>query len=255
MGAYNLVNGEQCCESRKLLDDILRDEWGFDGFVVSDWSAVKRTKESAEVGLDVEMSVTPDFDDYCFANPLKKAVESGEVSESSIDTKVVRVLAVMDALHMLGEGAAKRKPGRYATIDHAEKALRIARESIVLLKNDGDLLPLDEHAMTRLLVVGANADRIHSNGGGSAVIKALHEVTPLLGLNGELGGNDRDRIRAGLRRQAGQSGESWQEESLENVQGRRRRGRRTCTRTARGSRGQGPRIRRERRSGALRRWS
>ena len=219
MGAYNLVNGEQCCESSKLLDDILRDEWGFDGFVVSDWSAVKRTKESAEVGLDVEMSVTPDFDDYCFANPLKKAVESGEVSESSIDTKVVRVLAVMDALHMLGEGAAKRKPGRYATIDHAEKALRIARESIVLLKNDGDLLPLDEHAMTRLLVVGANADRIHSNGGGSAVIKALHEVTPLLGLNGELGGNIEIEYVPGYDAKQVNQDESWQEESLENSKG------------------------------------
>lgn len=65
----------------------------------------------------------------------------------------------------------------------------IARESIVLLKNDAHLLPLDERNMTRLLVIGANADRIHSNGGGSAVIKALHEVSPLLGLNGELGGN------------------------------------------------------------------
>ena len=219
MGAYNLVNGEQCCESKKLLDDILRDEFGFDGFVVSDWSAVKRTKESAEVGLDVEMSVTPNFDEYYFAQPLKKAVESGEVKESDVDKKVVRVLSVMDALHMLGDVRKIRKPGCYATLDHAAKALEIARESIVLLKNDDSLLPLDEHAMTRLLVVGANADRIHSNGGGSAVIKALHEVSPLLGLNGVLGGNVEIEYVPGYDAKQVNQDESWQEESLENSQG------------------------------------
>ena len=207
MGAYNLVNGEQCCESKRLLDDILRDEWGFRGFVVSDWSAVKRTVPSARVGLDVEMSVTPNFDDYYFANPLRKAVKDGEVDEADIDAKVLRVLAVMDALHMLpahGENGTvntARKPGSYATLAHAQAALDVARESTVLLKNDADaqgqtLLPLDERSMRRLLVVGANADRIHSSGGGSAVIKALHEVTPILGLNGRLGGT---RIRS-LRR-------------------------------------------------------
>ena len=219
MGAYNLVNGEQCCESKKLLDDILRDEYGFDGFVVSDWSAVKRTKESAEVGLDVEMSVTPNFDDYYFAQPLKKAVEAGDVKESDVDKKVVRVLSVMDALHMLGDARKTRKAGSYATLDHAAKALEIARESIVLLKNDGNLLPLDEHAMTRLLVIGANADRIHSNGGGSAVIKALHEVSPLLGLNGALGGNVEIEYALGYDAKQVNQDESWQEESLENSKG------------------------------------
>ena len=102
-------------------------------------------------------------------------MEDGDVKESDVDGKVERVIAVMDALHMLGDAHASRKPGRYATLDHAAKALDIARESIVLLKNDAHLLPLDERNMTRLLVIGANADRIHSNGGGSAVIKALHE--------------------------------------------------------------------------------
>ena len=103
MGAYNLVNGTKCCEHKQLLDDILRDEYGFDGFVVSDWSAVRDTKASAEVGMDIELSVTPNFDDYYFANPLKKAVEDGDVKESDVDGKVERVIAVMDALHMLGD--------------------------------------------------------------------------------------------------------------------------------------------------------
>lgn len=219
MGAYNQVNGEQCCESGKLLDDILRDEFGFEGFVVSDWSAVKRTKESARVGLDVEMSVTPNFDEYYFAQPLKKAVEAGEVKESDVDVKVERVLSVMDALHMLGEARKTRKSGCYATLGHAGKSLEVARESIVLLKNEGDLLPLDEHAVTRLLVVGANADRIHSNGGGSAVIKALHEVSPLLGLNGVLGGNAEIEYAPGYDARQVNQDESWQEESLKNSQG------------------------------------
>lgn len=219
MGAYNLVNGEQCCESKKLLDDILRDEYGFDGFVVSDWSAVKRTRESAEVGLDVEMSVTPNFDEYYFAQPLKKAVEAGEVKESDVDKKVVRVLSVMDALHMFGDARRTRKAGGYATLDHAAKALDVARESIVLLKNDDDLLPLNEHAMTRLLVIGANADRVHSNGGGSAVIKALHEVSPLLGLNGALGGKVDIEYLLGYDAKQVNQDESWQEESLENSKG------------------------------------
>ena len=219
MGAYNLVNGEQCCESKKLLDDILRGEYGFEGFVVSDWSAVKRTKESAEVGLDVEMSVTSNFDEYYFAQPLKKAVEAGEVNESDLDKKVLNVLAVMDALHMLGDDRKNRKAGSYATLDHARTALDVARESIVLLKNECNLLPLDEHTINKLLIVGANADRIHSNGGGSAVIKALHEVSPLLGLNGTLGGNVEIEYVEGYAAQQVNQDESWQEESLENSTG------------------------------------
>ncbi|RSX54636.1 beta-glucosidase family protein [Bifidobacterium samirii] len=227
MGAYNLVNGEQCCESKRLLDDILRGEWGFDGFVVSDWSAVKRTKESAQVGLDVEMSVTPNFDEYYFANPLRRAIAAGEVAESDVDVKALRVLAVMDALHMLpdADGAKPaRKAGSYATLEHAAKALDVARESIVLLKNepgaDGTpVLPIDETATRRILVVGANADRIHSNGGGSAVIKALHEVTPLLGLNGRLGGNVAIEYALGYDAKQVVQDDSWQEESLENSVG------------------------------------
>lgn len=227
MGAYNLVNGEQCCESKKLLDDILRDEWGFDGFVVSDWSAVKRTAASARVGLDVEMSVTPNFDEYYFANPLRRAIAAGEVSEADVDTKVLRVLAVMDALHMLpADDGTKpaRKAGSYATIAHAAKALTVARESIVLLKNDAGasgrpVLPLNEGSLRRVLVVGANADRIHSNGGGSAVIKALHEVTPLLGLNGQLGGNVTIEYVLGYDAKQVVQDDSWQEDSLENSVG------------------------------------
>lgn len=216
MGAYNLVNGERCCESTTFLDRILRDEWDFNGLTISDWSGVFRTKESAESGLDVEMSVTADFDDYKFANPLKSAVKNGEISERHINRKIYHILCVMDALHMLGQKEhGERRPGSYAITPHRDTALAVARESVVLLKNDDGLLPLPEYAMTRLLVVGANADHVHSNGGGSAEIKALYEVTPLLGLCGQLGGNVEVTYVPGYDtpQTQGQSAD-WQEKSL-----------------------------------------
>ena len=77
MGAYNKLNGTHCCENKELLDFILREEWGYDGTVISDWGAVHKTKEAAEVTMDVEMSVFADFDNYVFANPLKEAIEKG----------------------------------------------------------------------------------------------------------------------------------------------------------------------------------
>ncbi|NEG70524.1 beta-glucosidase [Bifidobacterium choloepi] len=224
MGAYNLVNGTQCCESSKLLDDILRDEWGFRGFVVSDWSAVKNTERSARVGLDCDMGVTNNFDDYYFARPLREAVLDGTIPEADVTAKVEHILAVMDALHMLPDREPTdesfqyppRKPGSYATLEHAKTALDVARESIVLLKNDDHLLPLNETATKRLLVVGANADRTHSNGGGSAVVKAVHEITPILGLNGMLGGNVHIDYAPGYYAKQVEQDAAWQEESLEN---------------------------------------
>lgn len=220
MGAYNLVNGKQCCESDELLDDIVRDDWGYDGIIISDWSAVKRTKASADVSLDIEMGVSPEFDKYYFAQPLKQAIESGEVEESKVDEKVFHILCVMAALHMLDNAGAStprtRKSGEYATLAHAQDALEVAQQSIVLLKNEDSVLPLNKHNLRRLLVVGANADRIHSNGGGSAVIKALHEVTPLLGLNGQLGGNVHiEYVKGYVAKQVSQD-EAWQAESLVN---------------------------------------
>lgn len=190
MGAYNLVNGERCCESTTFLDDILRDEWNFGGAVVSDWGGVFRTRESAECGLDIEMSVTDDFDDYKFANPLKQAIERGEIDEKRVDDKVFHILCVMGALHMLDEDSGHtRKSGEFATSAHRDSALTVAQQSIVLLKNENNLLPLQTRNTKKILVVGANAERMHSNGGGSAEIKALYEITPLLGLCSQLGGN------------------------------------------------------------------
>ena len=189
MGAYNKINGTHCCENRNLLDLILRGEWGFDGTVISDWGGVHKTKEAAECSLDLEMSVFPDFDEYKLANPLKELVEKGEVSEECINRKVRNLLRMMFRLKMLGKEKQERKAGAYNTPEHREIARKVAEESMILLKNEEELLPLDAGKIKKLVVVGQNAPKIHSDGGGSAEIKALYEICPLMGLKSYLGGN------------------------------------------------------------------
>lgn len=189
MGAYNKLNGYHCCENKNLLDLILRGEWGFDGTVISDWGGVHKTKEAAECSLDMEMSVFPDFDEYKLANPLKKLIEKGEVSESVVDAKVRNILRMMYRLKMIGKHAEERKAGTYNTLEHREAILKTAEESMILLQNEENLLPLDAKKIKKLVVVGQNAAKIHSDGGGSAEIKSLYEICPLMGLKTYLGGN------------------------------------------------------------------
>ncbi len=185
MASYNKVRGEQACASKFLLQDVLRDEWGYDGVVISDWGGVHDTKKSALNGMDIEMSVTPDFDEYYFAKPLLEAVKKGEIDESVIDEKVRRILLLMTRLHMLDDS---RTPGTYNYPAHQVRIQRIAEESIVLLKNETNHLPLDKN-VKKIAVIGDNATRSHANGGGSAEIKALYDISPLLGLKMYLGGN------------------------------------------------------------------
>lgn len=215
MGAYNKVYGEHCCQSSFLLKKILRDEWGYDGVAISDWGGVHDTKLAAESQLDIEMSVTNDFDDYFLAEPLKEKIKSGEISEEVIDEKVLRILKLMVKLHMLG---GERKSGSYNTPGHRQKALDVARQSVVLLKNEGQPLPLKKEKLKKILVIGENADRIHSNGGGSAEIKALYEITPLMGLKTHLGGNVQvDYAKGYCREEQPETGSTnWQETSLEH---------------------------------------
>ena len=169
MGAYNLIKGEHCCQSKYLLEDILRKEWEYDGVVISDWGAVHDTDLAANSELDVEMSVTDDFDRYFMADPLKQKIESGEISES-----------------------------------------------VVLLKNQTGKLPLSVKETKKLLVIGENAECTHANGGGSAEIKALYEITPLMGIKTLLGGNAEVRFVPGYCRdeKKEESDANWQETSL-----------------------------------------
>ncbi len=228
MGAYNKLWGAHCCHNEKLLDEVLRKKWGFEGVVVSDWGGVHDTKEAAKSSLDVEMSVTDDFDRYYMAEPLKKAVRSGEIPEEWIDKKVLRILKLMDQLHMLN---GERKAGTYNTVQHRETVLKAARESIVLLKNEKNALPLKKEKVKKLLVIGDNGERLHALGGGSAEIKALYELSPLMGLHMVLGGNCRIDFTRGylpdtMIEEMSENGKkaeevNWQAASLENGGGQR----------------------------------
>lgn len=216
MGAYNLIRGQHCCENKMLLKDILRDEWGYDGTIISDWDAVHDTKAASESPLDIEMSVTYDFDDYKLANPLIEAVKKGEAKESNIDEKVRHILLMMFRLKMIGALAEERKAGCYNTPKHRSEVRGVAEESFVLLKNDDNRLPLSDKGLKELLVIGDNAERLHALGGGSAEIKALYEISPLMGIKSQLGGNTKVTYKRGYYvSPKEESQESWQEKSTD----------------------------------------
>ncbi len=214
MGAYNKIKGETCCESDYLLNKVLKEEYGFKGMVVSDWGGVKTTKAAVESGLDIEMSVFDNFDDYLMANPLLDAIKKGEFDELLVDKKVTNILRVMFKTKMID--ADDRKSGTYNTPEHRQFAYDIAKESVILLKNDG-ILPLDKKTIKKVLVIGDNGNKTHSNGGGSAEIKSLYEITPLMGISKELGGNATVDFVPGyfVDDEIKEGDTSWQETSLE----------------------------------------
>ena len=185
MSAYNKLWGLHCSHNKWLLRDVLEKEWGYDGVLVSDWSAISDTKLAAEAGMDIEMSVTDKFDEYFFANPLIKAVKEGEIKEELIDEKVRKILKLMYRLNMFSD---ERKSGEYNSFESRRKTLDIARESVILLKNEENLLPLSKK-VKKVAVIGQNANIRHCEGGGSAEVKSLYEVTPLMGIKMLLGGN------------------------------------------------------------------
>lgn len=219
MGAYNKINGYHCCESKNLLDLILRGEWGFDGTVISDWGAVHNTKEAAECSMDIEMSVFADFDEYKLANPLKEAIMKGEISEETVNAKVRNILRMMYRLKMIGKQKEERKAGVYNTPEHREMILRTAEESMILLKNDNQTLPLNPAKIKKLVVIGQNAAKIHSDGGGSAEIKALYEICPLMGLKTYLGGNTEIQYLKGYHvpEKPKTFDHNWQADSLDDL--------------------------------------
>ncbi len=193
MGAYNKVNGAYCCENRHLLTDILKNEWGFKGFVVSDWCGAKSTVPSANNGLDLEM---PRHENNYFGEPLRKAVEKGEVSVKTIDDKVRRLLR---ALFLMGLFDDDRAPsaGPACTLDNEMLAREVAREAIVLLKNENELLPLNRDTIKSIAVIGPSATDKTSCGGGSSDVYCPYEVTPMDGMIRACGGSIKLRYALG----------------------------------------------------------
>ena len=186
MGAYNKLRGEHCSHSEFLLNKVLKEEWKYEGVVISDWGDVHDTTDAANNGLDIEMHVQSNFDEYYMANPLIEKVKSGEIKEELINEKVKRVLRLMFKTKMI-DGA--REKGSYNTLQHRNIALKVAEESIVLLKNEDNKLPLNDKIIKTIAVIGENATNLHASGGDSAQIKTLYEVSPLMGIKMRLGGN------------------------------------------------------------------
>ena len=189
MAAYNRFRGDWCAQSEFLLKEVLKGELGFQGLVMSDWSAVNDSLEAIQGGLDIEMGTElgqeggPDYDAFYMADPAIELVENGVVAEEVIDDKVRRILRVMHAVHKF---TGDRPQGAYNTPEHQAVARKVADESIVLLKNEG-FLPLQREKLKTLAVIGANANRKHAGGGGSSQVKAFYEVTALEGLRNLLG--------------------------------------------------------------------
>lgn len=189
MGAYNKINGQYCCQNDWLLNQVLKNEWGFDGVVISDWSGVSDTFEAARNGMDIEMGTgVPSYNLYYLGDAFRDAVKNGEIDQAVLDDKVRRYLRLMFKLGMIGD--QPRPEGSLNTPDHQRAARKIAGEAIVLLKNEASLLPLDKNKLKKLLVLGDNATRKHHLGGHSSAVKSLYEISPLEGLQQFLDSSD-----------------------------------------------------------------
>jgi len=182
MSAYNSLNGEWCGQNRALLTGILRDEWGFDGIVVSDFQhGLRDAVLSVEAGLDVEMPFV-----MIRARHLPGALERGELSIDAVDRIVERVLAVQ--LRFARTLAAPADPSVVACTAHRALAREAAVRSMVLLRNEGPILPLDRSRLRRVAVVGRLADVPNLGDGGSSNVHPPEVVTPLAGLRAALPG-------------------------------------------------------------------
>ena len=193
MGAYNLYKDQHNCHNEILLNKILKRDWGFDGVVISDWGGCHNTDEAIRNGLDLEfgswtdgltMGKTNAYNLYYMADAYKKAIREGRYTTKELDDKVRRVLRLFYRTTM-----RRDKPvGFLCSESHYDAALKIAQEGIVLLKNDA-LLPIDITKTSKILVVGENAIKMMTVGGGSSSLKVQREILPLDGIRSHLPSN------------------------------------------------------------------
>lgn len=208
MGAYNQYNHQHACHNEILLNKILKEEWGFDGCVITDWGGAHDTKQAALYGLDIEMGsftngLTSEseftYDDFYLARPYLDMLKSGEVPMSTVDDKASRILRLIFRTAM-----NRNKPyGAICTEGHYKTARAIGDEAIVLLKNSPvgkkkgtPILPINAGAYRSILVVGDNAVRRLNEGGGSSELKVKEMVSPLDAIR-ETYGADRVRYARG----------------------------------------------------------
>jgi beta-glucosidase len=187
MGAYNKYAGQYATTNKVLMNDILKGDWGFDGVVVSDWGSAHNTEEAARYGLDIEMGSWTNgltasrefaYNDYYLADAFYEKLKSGEMDESVVDDKVRRILRLMFRTNM----NSARPLGRMNNQEHHDVARKIATEGIVLLKNDDHFFPINPEQKLTIAVIGENATRQMTVGGGSSELKAQYEISPLEGI-------------------------------------------------------------------------
>jgi beta-glucosidase len=192
MGSYNKFRGQYCSHHEILINKILKGEWGYDGIVVTDWGSAHDTKEAALYGLDVEMGTWTNgltwgesfaYDNYYLAQPYLKMLKNGELPMSTLDDKVRRVLRLTFRTNM----DRKRPFGSFATKEHAEVSRKVAEEGIVLMKNANNFFPIAKGRYNKIVVIGENATRSLTVGGGSSELKVKKEVSPLEGLINKYG--------------------------------------------------------------------
>lgn len=192
MGAYNYYKDQHLCHNQYLLNDILKGEWGFDGAVISDWGGTHDTKEAITNGLDLEFGSWTNglsngrsnaYDNYYLANPYLNLINEGKVGTKELDDKVRRVLKLIFRTEMNPE----RPFGSLCSDSHYAAARQIGDEGIVLLKNDGKVLPLNPARSKKILVVGENALKMMTVGGGSSSLKVQREISPLDGIRAAAG--------------------------------------------------------------------
>lgn len=187
MGAYNLYKGQYACHNSILLQDILRKEWGSDAAVISDWGGTMNTEQAITNGLDLEFGTWTDglsdgassaYDIYHLALPYLRKIQSGEVGTKELDEKVRNVLRLIFRTSM-----NPNKPfGAMCSEAHSAAARQIAGEGMVLLRNENHTLPIELTLRPTILIVGENAIKMMTVGGGSSSLKAKYEISPLQGI-------------------------------------------------------------------------
>ncbi len=178
MAAYNQVNGAFCCENDFLLNQVLKKEWGFDGFVTSDFGAVKSTIPTAKAGLDLEMPTG-----IYFGARLKQAVESGQIPLALLDEKLIRRYRTMMSFGYWDHPPVRRE----IPPAHAGTALKLGAEGVVLLKNTGGRLPLKTNGIHSIALIGPHAIRAMTGGGGSSQVNPILTVRPAEGIRSLVG--------------------------------------------------------------------
>ena len=192
MGSYNLYNGQYNCHNRKLLVDILKGDWGFDGVVVSDWGGCRDSEEAILNGLDIEMgtwtnglrgAASDSYRNYHMADPYLKGLKEGKYTEKELDDKARRILRTIFRTSMRPEP----NYGRFVCPEHYQAAREISAAGVVLLKNDNNVLPLQVPEGGKILMVGENVVKKMVVGGGSSNLKTAYEINPLEGLQNAYG--------------------------------------------------------------------